>query len=182
MTIPPLNNPEDEALWAEITKDIRKLPNQPIIPAKSVVLPQIRPSVNLAAAYRGETLEELRVGNTDSMDGSMAKRFKRGEFPIEAELDLHGFREEEARHAVYEFVQKAYLTGKRCIIIITGKGLPHNEPDADYFNPRGKLKETVPGWLNSRELRPLILACIHPSAKLGGSGALYILLRRRREG
>lgn len=181
MEKPQQNNPDDERLWAEITKDIRKMPERDMPPSKPVTLPEIHPTVNLAAAYRGETLSDIIIGNTDSMDGNMAKRFKRCEFPIEGTLDLHGFREEEARQAVFEFVQKSYLYGKRCIIIITGKGLPHNNPDGDIFNPKGKLKESVPAWLNSRELRPLILACNHPVARLGGSGALYILLRRQRE-
>ncbi len=171
---------EDDALWAEITKDIRKMPESEQPPAKPVVLPEIRPSVNLAAAYRGEKLNSLDVGNTADMDGSLAKRFKRCELPVEATLDLHGFREEEAHNAVFGFIQKSYLAGKRCIIIITGKGLPHNGSCEDIFSPKGKLKESVPLWLNSKELRPLILSFIHPSAKLGGSGALYILLRRKR--
>jgi len=171
---------EDEALWAEITKDIRKLPESRIPPIKPAVIPEIRRSVNLAKAYRGEKLTDLNVGDTEYMDGSLAKRFKRCEIPVEGTLDLHGFREEEARTAVFDFVQKAYLTDKRCIIIITGKGLSRHETDDDIYTPKGKLKECVPLWLNSRELRPLILSFIHPSAKLGGSGALYIMLRRKR--
>ncbi len=170
---------EDDALWAEITKDIRKMPDSELPPSKPVILPEIRPTVNLAAAYRGEKLDDLKTGNTDDMDGSLAKRFKRCDIPVEATLDLHGFREEEARAAVFNFIQNAYLTGRRCVIIITGKGLSHPE-EGDMFTVKGKLKESVPLWLNSRELRPLILSFIHPSAKLGGSGALYIMLRRKR--
>ena len=97
---------EDDALWAEITKDIRKMPNSELPPSKPVILPEIRPTVNLAAAYRGEKLDDLKTGNTDDMDGSLAKRFKRCDIPVEATLDLHGFREEEARAAVFNFIQK----------------------------------------------------------------------------
>ena len=164
MNKPQPNDSEDNALWEEITRDIRKLPAREIPPSKPVILPEIKPSVNLAAAYRGEILPELAVGDTEGMDVSMAKRIKRCEFPVEA---------------VFGFVQKAYLQNKRCIIIITGKGLTRSE-ETDVFTPKGKLKESVPRWLNSRELRPLILAFNHPPAKLGGSGALYILLRRHR--
>lgn len=179
MNKPQPNDSEDNALWEEITRDIRKLPAREIPPSKPVILPEIKPSVNLAAAYRGEILPELAVGGTEGMDGSMAKRFKRCEFPVEEVLDLHGYREDDAFEAVFGFVQKAYLQNKRCIIIITGKGLTRSE-ETDVFTPKGKLKESVPRWLNSRELRPLILAFNHPPAKLGGSGALYILLRRHR--
>ena len=161
MNKPQPNDSEDNALWEEITRDIRKLPAREIPPSKPVILP------------------EIAVGDTEGMDGSMAKRFKRCEFPVEEVLDLHGYREDNAFEAVFGFVQKAYLQNKRCIIIITGKGLTRSE-ETDVFTPKGKLKESVPRWLNSRELRPLILAFNHPPAKLGGSGVLYILLRRHR--
>lgn len=127
MNKPQPNDSEDNALWEEITRDIRKLPAREIPPSKPVILPEIKPSVNLAAAYRGEILPELAVGDTEGMDGSMAKRFKRCEFPIEEVLDLHGYREDDAFEAVFGFVQKAYLQNKRCIIIITGKGLTRSE-------------------------------------------------------
>lgn len=175
----PQNDSEDEAFWETFIKDVRKLPESEETPSKPVKLKEIHPSVNLAAAYRGEELNELETGNTDGMDGSMAKRFKRCDFPVEATLDLHGYREEEAHTAVTEFIQKAYLSGKRVVIIITGKGSQHAD-DEDLYTPRGKLKQSVPLWLNNRELRPLILSYIHPTAKLGGSGALYIMLRRKR--
>ena len=53
-------------------------------------------------------------------------------------------------------------------------------PDEDIFAPKGVLKDRVPQWLQIEELKQLILSYIHPSEKLGGSGALYILLRRKR--
>ena len=146
MNKPQPNDSEDNALWEEITRDIRKLPAREIPPSKPVILPEIKPSVNLAAAYRGEILPELAVGDTEGMDGSMAKRFKRCEFPVEEVLDLHGYREDDAFEAVFGFVQKAYLQNKRCIIIITGKGLTRSE-ETDVFTPKGKLKESVPRWL-----------------------------------
>ena len=50
MNKPQPNNSEDNALWEEITRDIRKLPAREIPPSKPVILPEIKPSVNLAAA------------------------------------------------------------------------------------------------------------------------------------
>ncbi len=180
MLKPQPNNSEDDDAWAEAVKDVQKLPPKEVPPTAEVILPPIKPSINLAKAYRGEDLSDLILGNTANIDAGTAKRFKRCEFPIEASLDLHGFHEDEAREAVFEFVQKAYLSGKRCIIIITGKGLSRSEDKDNFLISKGKLKESVPLWLNSKDLRPLILAYNHPPAKLGGSGALYILLRRQR--
>ena len=180
LKLPPNNSEEDNTAWEEATKDVKKFSPQEVPPSAPVILPPIKPTINIAKAYREEDLSELKLGNTDNIDANTAKRFKRGDFPIEARLDLHGYHEDEAREAVFDFVQKAYIEGKRCIIIITGKGLSHNEGNDNILIPKGKLKESVPLWLNSKNLRPLILAYNHPPAKLGGSGALYIMLRRQR--
>ncbi len=101
-------------------------------------------------------------------------------FRIEAELDLHGCTEDKAFERVIEFVKNAYIDGKRCIAIITGKGL-HADNEADVFRNRGVLKERVPQWLNLPEIRPLILAINHPQPKDGGCGVIKILLRRKRD-
>ena len=108
------------------------------------------------------------------MDGSLAKRFKREEFKVEATLDLHGTTEKAAFDRVCDFIKSAYDSGKRCILIVTGKG-----QDAEIFSTRGVLRKSVPQWLTGSEISPLILAYKNPSEALGGAGALYILLRKR---
>ena len=70
------------------------------------------------------------------------------------------------------------MQGKRCILIITGKGITQDSDD--IFSSKGKLKERTPIWLNSEELRPLILGFIHPIQSLGGTGSLYIMLRKKK--
>ena len=181
MSKQPLNKTkEEDNAWAEAIKDVKKIPNKEAPPKAPIKLPEIKKNINLAQAYRGEDLSPLTLGNTDNIDANTAKRFKHCEFSIEGTLDLHGYREKEAREAVFNFVQKSYIEGKRCIMIITGKGLSRDDTPDNFLTPKGKLREYVPLWLNSKELRPLLLACNHPTAKLGGNGALYILLRRHR--
>lgn len=114
------------------------------------------------------------------IDNSTLTKFKREEFKPEAVLDLHGMTENKAFDAVENFIARCYNRGMRCIIIVTGKGLPHSEDD-DIFATKGILKKSVPQWLNLPHLRSAILIYKHPSAKLGGTGALYILLRRKRK-
>ena len=108
------------------------------------------------------------------MDGSLAKRFKREEFSPEATLDLHGVTEKDAFERVCDFVKSAYSQKKRCILIITGKG----HEDDTLFSEHGILRKSVPNWLTNSEISSLILAYKNPSPALGGSGALYILLRK----
>ena len=172
-------SPEDKVFWAEFTDGVERIVQPPELPAKSVIIRDVEQKVCLNEVYGGNTLSELQEGCLTDIDGATARRFKRGDFEVEAILDLHGYTEERAYAAVDDFIKKSYLAQKRCVLIITGKGLVRDD-NSDVLAFRGLLKEKVPQWLNTRELRPLILAFRHPDVKLGGSGALYILLRRKR--
>lgn len=176
----PQNQPdeEDNTFWQEVVGGVKKISRPETVPTKKVVLKEVTPKIHMNEVYSGNSLEKLEAGVLDNIDNNTAKRFKRGDFRIEGELDLHGFTEAKAYDAVFSFIKNAYLQNKRCVRIITGKGY-HQESD-DIFASKGILKDRVPQWLNSEELRPLILSFIHPDAKSGGTGALHILLRRQR--
>lgn len=167
-------------VWQEYVKDVRKLdkPKRENVFRKSLRLTVI-PKISADKVYRGRPLEQLQTGADANIDANTARRFKRGDFVREAELDLHGYTEDRAYDAVIDFIKKAYLQKKRCIAIITGKGLHQNNED-DIFANRGILKNRVPQWLNLPEIRPLILAINHPEHRRGGSGVIEILLRRQR--
>ncbi len=169
---------EDSLFWQEQTKDYQEISRPEKIVSAPVILPEIRNTVNLAQAYSGSKLTPLTSGDTNNIDRRSAQKFKRGEMPIEKKLDLHGLKEDEAWDAVQNFVNLAYRQGLRCVLIITGKGL-HKDED-DFFSQSGILKNRVPQWLNSEKLRPLILSFTEALPKDGGSGAIYVLLRRHR--
>lgn len=126
------------------------------------------------------TFDVLKAGKSVSkddfsqMDGNLAKRFKREEFKPEAVLDLHGVTEKDAFEKVCEFIKTAYKNRKRCVLIVTGKGY-----DEAIFSERGVLRKSVPGWLSKSEISSFILAFKNSSEALGGTGALYIFLRKR---
>lgn len=168
----------DQQEWDEFTKDIKPIPHPDISDStKPLIIDlDISPVVNIHTIPDSQS--DLHPGNTTNIDKRTAQKFNREEFKIEAILDLHGQTEKNAFDKVSKFITSAYANGKRCILIITGKGLPHD--DEDIFAARGILKNCVPNWLNSPELRPMILAYKNPSESRGGSGALYILLRRHR--
>jgi len=167
--------------WQNFVKDVRKLEKTDRETFFRTELPlKIIPKISADKVYRGSPLAELKNGNSDNIDARTAQRFKRGKFPVEAELDLHGYTEAKAFDAVTDFIKNAYLQQKRCIAIITGKGLHRNDED-DIFANRGILKNRVPQWLNLPEIRPLILAINHPEHIRGGSGVIEILLRRHRD-
>ncbi len=175
----PQISKEDINLWQETIQDVKKTKKKEYIERPLPENISIKNSINLTTVYQGNSLEELPIGGTDNIDKKTAQKFKRGEFKIERRLDLHGYTEDEAWDAVINFVKNAYIDNLRCILIVTGKGNPHPENE-DFMQRRGILKEKVPQWLNSRELRPLILSISYSQIKDGGDGALYVLLRRKR--
>ncbi|MGD1878823.1 MAG: Smr/MutS family protein [Kiloniellaceae bacterium] len=125
-----------------------------------------------AAAPRPQPQADLSHGSRDGLDRRKAERLRRGKLPIEATLDLHGLRQAEAHRRLEGFLADCHAAGKRCVLVVTGKGL-HKEEG-------GVLRASVPRWLNEAPNRSRVLSFDYAQQKHGGTGALYILLRRRR--
>ncbi len=115
----------------------------------------------------GKPAPALSVGASPGVDKRTADRLRRGKLAIEARLDLHGHTQESAHRALYAFIDGAYATGRRCVLVVTGKG-------------KGVLQTGVPRWLNEAPMRQKILSIQQAQQKDGGTGALYVLLRRQR--
>ncbi len=172
--------PNDEDFWFEAVKDVKKTAKPKVVskktPQKIVLHERSSYATQQDFSTYSKFLDDFENGG---IDNSTMRKFKREEFKVEAVLDLHGITENEAFEKVEDFIARNYTLGRRCVIIITGKGRPHNDED-DIFAPRGVLKQRVPQWLNMARIRSMILIYKHPSEKLGGVGALYILLRRAK--
>lgn len=113
------------------------------------------------------------------LDRNTEQRLKRGKLPIEARLDLHGMSRDNAHEAVINFIASAHNQGKRCVLIITGKG---SRKDADPFaaTKPGILKKSLPDWLFSAPLQGKVLRYVAAQPQHGGGGAFYVLIRRKR--
>jgi len=98
-------------------------------------------------------------------------RLTRGRIPVRDEIDLHGMRVDGARTALARFLAECERRKLRCVRIVTGKGF--GSPDAAPV-----LKAQVDRWLR---LRPQVLAFCSATVRDGGTGAVYVLLRRRDE-
>jgi DNA-nicking Smr family endonuclease len=95
------------------------------------------------------------------------RRLRRGLYPIEDELDLHGLNQAEARDRLADFIARSRASGRRCVRIIHGKG--------SRSGGRGPvLKTAVNLWLR-RHMD--IMAFTSARAIDGGTGAVYVLLR-----
>ncbi len=97
----------------------------------------------------------------------VVRKLRRGVWAIQAQLDLHGLRRDEAREHLAEFLRDAVRAGRRCVRVIHGKGngSPGREP---------VLKLKVRGWLVQKSE---VIAFTQARAQDGGHGALLVLLR-----
>src|SRR5580704_10959130 len=170
----PKTNP-DRALWQRAMRGVKPLAPRPgsrhgppPIPAsakpseKQAISPV--PGLPPAASSPAQPALDHFAG----IDRANAERLKRGKHPIEARLDLHGMTQDEAHHTLLRFVRTARAGGKRCVLIITGRG---------NFGG-GVLKAAVPRWLAEAEFRAHLLAIATAQPRDGGAGALYVMLRR----
>jgi DNA-nicking Smr family endonuclease len=64
------------------------------------------------------------------------------------------------------------------VLIITGKG--QKDGSMPWYETRGVIREALPSWLNLPEIRPFILSMSPATQADGGSGAMYVLLKRHR--
>ena len=116
-----------------------------------------------------ETGEEL-IFSRSGVQSNVIRKLRRGQFSIEAELDLHRMTANEARQAVAQFLPSMSQAGKRCVRIIHGKG--HGS-----FNKLPVLKLKLNHWLKQRDE---VLAFCSARPVDGGTGAIYVLLKRKR--
>lgn len=120
---------------------------------------------------------EVKPGKSPGLDRRSALKLKRGAFRIEDRLDLHGFTRAQAHARLDDFIRDSFEAGKRCVLVITGKGWGSGFARDGV---EGVLRRAVPRWLNAPALRPLILALDQAQPRHGGSGALYVLIKKKR--
>lgn len=116
----------------------------------------------------------------DELDRRTLEKLKKGKLAIEASLDLHGLTKIQAYTALQEFIIKSFLQGRRCVLIITGKGKPRLSTEQIFDREEGVLKQNVPLWLQENNLNSIVLNWQNAKPKDGGTGALYVYLKRKK--
>ncbi|WP_341273420.1 Smr/MutS family protein [Legionella rubrilucens] len=175
---------QDKALFRQAMQSVKPLKKGKAKSVSEVIVPQHHtappkrtrremppPSaISLSSYYTNEVLAHTTLSYTSH--GIPAKRFrelKTGAIHWQAKLDLHGLTTEDARETLLAFILRQYEAGHRSILIIHGKGGVHGEAPV--------LKNLVNHWLKQI---PTVLAFHSARPKDGGTGALYVLLKRQR--
>lgn len=171
---------EDKALFQAAVKGVRPLrqdrvvhpPSAPAARRRKVEQEDSSATLPFSDPLALEDLrnEEEQCFKRPGLQHNLLRKLRQGRFPIDAELDLHGLRVEQARLALVTLLQQAQATGARILRIIHGKG----QGSADG---RAILKAHTHHWLRQH---PDVLAFCPAQAADGGSGAVYVLLRRNK--
>ena len=110
-------------------------------------------------------------GRRADVSADVVRRLRRGQFPIDGRLDLHGMRAEDARSAVEKFLREMRARRERCVLIVHGKGL--HSPGGE-----GVLRGELSAWLSEGRASSSVDAFASAHAEDGGEGATYVLLRK----
>ena len=144
-------------------------PYKPLPPLEEPPLPPIEVKPAPPPAPPPPAPVHVSLSRPNGVDGQTLRRLAKGERVVEASIDLHGMTVQAAHIALRGFVESQSRAGKRCLLVITGKGAPDRP---------SRLRQEVPLWLENWS--PPGLAVTQPKPRHGGAGALYVLLQRRR--
>ena len=181
-------NDEERQLWREIGRslDRRNLPMPQMAtdlkgPAKVVAAdpalhetePKVGRQVRRAPelpAYRPPVSTPGERNNPPAgLDTKTSRKLMKGRIQIEARLDLHGMTQQRAHDALQVFLVDCQQRDRRMALVITGKGQASG----------GILRNLVPRWLAEPAMRLHVSGYGEAHPVHGGSGALYVRIRRR---
>lgn len=180
--------PEETALWEHVTRAVSRLRPLPVKPVEPIAVapepaPESPPPPLKAPAHPPARMPPLParppITPLAPLEPKMRRRLTRGA-EVDARLDLHGLTQAAAHGRLISFLRGAQGAGHSLVLVITGKG------DASAYlhgeGGRGVLRRLVPQWLAAPELRTVVIGFETAGRGHGGEGALYVRVRRTREG
>jgi DNA-nicking Smr family endonuclease len=145
--------------------------------------PENAPTHKIHPAHQKHALQtENRPPKLAEFDPRSARKIRIGRIEIEARVDLHGMRQDEAHAALRTFLFRCHSRGMRFVLVITGKGKPLTLSESSFSArevERGVLRRNVPRWLEEPDLRSIVVGFTTAAIQHGGEGAIYVHLRKR---
>jgi len=168
---------EEIALWTEVARGVARRRGA-ALPTPSTAVggepPRPLPPAPEAPASRPAQRQAPPLAR---IERRLKRELARGRGAIDAALDLHGLTQAEAHQALRGFLRHSQERGAMLVIVVTGKGGPLDEP-GPWPHERGVLRRLTPHWLREPDLRSVVLGFEEAGRAHGGSGALYVRLRR----
>ena len=169
---------EDLILWSRVARSA--------IPLKGRAHPE-EPEAPAVFDPKGlaEEAEEFFIGPLESaspqpaakkkeqvvrkLDEPTRSKLAKGRLEITGRIDLHGLTQDEAYGLLLAFLHRAFASGQRYVLVITGKG----------SSGEGVLRRAVPKWFSTPPFRGLVGSFEDAARHHGGHGAMYVRLRKR---
>lgn len=186
MTRRPRRPTRDEIeLWGRVTETVAPLAPPPPAPAataaeepgKTPPKPRPKPPKAQGASLPPRPPEPKAPPALATLDKRSRSRISRGVTAIDGRIDLHGLTQAAAEARLKHFLREAQADGAKVVLVITGKGVAGGGGDG---GERGVLRRMTPHWLSSPALREVVVGFEEAARGHGGSGALYVRIRRLR--
>lgn len=179
--------PDEQELWSRVTQTAERIKTPqtlfvdmpdvaPPKPVKST--PDLRPFTIGQRAKPTQTAAPPPAAPV-AMDRKTYTKMKRGKLAPDAKIDLHGMTQDQAHPALISTILNAHAAGKRLVLVVTGKGKMRDDGGPIPVRT-GVLKHAVPQWLRQSPVSQVVLQVTQASQNHGGSGALFVYLRRQR--
>lgn len=118
--------------------------------------------------------EDYIEGHILGIDLMTVGKLQSRQYSPEAHIDLHGLNAEQAYHNLIAFFRNSYQRGLRTVLVVTGKG-------KNSINGMPVLRNKVQEWFTKDPFRRVILAFCTAKQEDGGTGALYVLIRKQKK-
>jgi DNA-nicking Smr family endonuclease len=182
----PSNELTDDELWSVAVDGATPLADRsarvkPGPQRLSVGRPELDPDLEaydeLRALVTGEVAfdiadsDEFIEGHARGLDPRVVRKLRRGEFAVQGHVDLHGMLKDEAKSQLEAFLVQARQQGKRCVLVVHGRGL-HSKDQVPV------LKEALKRWMHTGRFARHVLGFSTARPHDGGAGAIYVLLKK----
>jgi DNA-nicking Smr family endonuclease len=170
-------NPDEAALWRKVVESVRPLAGAARVDAgvAAADAPPTAISMPSGPVVPPAPARPRPAAPGTTLDGSWDRLLSRGQVQPDSTLDLHGHNLATAYDLLDRKLEQSIASGGRLLLLITGK------PPSPGAGKRGAIRAAVGDWLAASRHSGRIAAVRNAHPRHGGSGALYIILRRRRE-
>ncbi len=172
--MPRTLSPEERALWRRVTADLRRDPSAP----DPVPTPMLSPEKAYRSSLpREPVVSQKRPSPAATLDARWDRQLATGDVVPDRTVDLHGCTLETAHRRAISALQSAVRHGDRVVVLVTGKP-PKTDASRLETPLRGVIRASIGDWIAASPVSGHVAAIRPAHRRHGGSGALYVVLRR----
>ena len=175
--------PEEAAIWQRVRASVRPIERRIVADATMADLvagdmkPMERVKGRVPVPLAPPAIPKRPGPPANTLDGGWDKRLSRGAISPDRTIDLHGHTLAAAHAALDHGIAEAIASGDRVILLVTGKP---PRPESERPHARGAIRAAIGDWLAGSRHADRIAAIRGAHPRHGGTGALYVILRRSR--